>query len=64
VGKPEGHRPLGRLRRKWEDNIKIYLKEMGWDGLDLSGSGFCPVEDSCEHGNEPSDSTKYWDILK
>jgi hypothetical protein len=29
VGKPEGKRPLGRPRRRWEDNIKIYLKEVG-----------------------------------
>ena len=30
VGKPEGRRPLGRSRRKWEDNIKIDLREFGW----------------------------------
>ena len=29
VGKPEGKRPLGRPRRRWEDNIKMYLQEMG-----------------------------------
>ena len=29
VGKPEGKRPLGRPRRKWEDNIKMDLQEMG-----------------------------------
>jgi hypothetical protein len=28
VGKPEGKRPLGRPRRRWEDNIKIYLQEV------------------------------------
>jgi hypothetical protein len=33
VGKPEGKRPLGRPRRKWVDNIKIDLVEMGWCGL-------------------------------
>ena len=27
VGKPEGKRPLGRPRRRWEDNIKLYLRE-------------------------------------
>jgi hypothetical protein len=27
VGRPEGKRPLGRLRRRWKDNIKIYLRE-------------------------------------
>jgi hypothetical protein len=34
VGKPEGKRPLGRPRRRWVDNIKIYLREIGWDGVD------------------------------
>jgi hypothetical protein len=34
VGKPEGKRPLGRPRRRWVDNIKIYLREIGWDGMD------------------------------
>ena len=29
VGKPEGKRPLGRPRRRWEDNIKMELQEMG-----------------------------------
>ena len=35
VGKPEGKRPLGRPRRRWEDNIKIDLQEVGcgvWAG--------------------------------
>ena len=41
VGKPEGKRPLGRPRRRWEDNIKIDLKEVGGScgGLDGVGSG-------------------------
>jgi hypothetical protein len=29
MGKPEGRRPLGRPRRRWEDNIKMDLKEVG-----------------------------------
>ena len=29
VGKPEGKRPLGRTRRRWEDNIKVDLREVG-----------------------------------
>jgi hypothetical protein len=33
VGKPEGKRPLGRPRRKWEDNIKMELREVGCGGL-------------------------------
>jgi hypothetical protein len=33
--KPEGRRPLGRPRRRWEDNIKMDLREVGWGhGLD------------------------------
>jgi hypothetical protein len=34
VGKPEGKRPLGRPRRRWVDNIKIDLSEIGRDGVD------------------------------
>ena len=30
VKKPEGTRPLGRSRLRWEDNIKMYLLEVGW----------------------------------
>jgi hypothetical protein len=33
VGKPEGKIPLGRTRRRWVDNIKIDLRETGWDGM-------------------------------
>jgi hypothetical protein len=34
VGKPEGKKALGRPRRTWMDNIKMYLREIGWDGID------------------------------
>jgi hypothetical protein len=34
VGKPEGKRPVGRPRRRWVDNIKMDLREIGWDGMD------------------------------
>jgi hypothetical protein len=34
VGKPEGMRPLGNPRRRWVDNIKIDLREIGWGGVD------------------------------
>jgi hypothetical protein len=34
VGKPEGRRPLGRPRRRWEDNIKMDLREVGLGGMD------------------------------
>jgi hypothetical protein len=32
VGKPDGRRPLGRPRRRWEDNIKMDLLAVGWGG--------------------------------
>jgi hypothetical protein len=34
VGKPEGTRPLGRHRHRWEDNIKMDLRKVGWGGTD------------------------------
>jgi hypothetical protein len=34
VGKPEGKRPLGRPRRRWVDNIKMDLREIGCDDMD------------------------------
>jgi hypothetical protein len=34
VGKSEGKRPLGRPRRRLEDNIKMDLREIEWDGMD------------------------------
>jgi hypothetical protein len=34
VGKPEGKRPLGRPRCRWEDNIRMDLREAGWGGMD------------------------------
>jgi hypothetical protein len=38
VGKPEGKRPVGRPRRRWEDGIKMDLREIGWGcGLDPVG---------------------------
>jgi hypothetical protein len=34
MGKPEGNKPLGRPRRRWVDNIKMDLREIGWGGTD------------------------------
>jgi hypothetical protein len=34
VGKPEGKRTLGRHRRRWEDNIRVNLRERGWEVVD------------------------------
>jgi hypothetical protein len=35
VGNPEGKRPIGRPRRRLVDNVKMDLRELGWDGMDL-----------------------------
>jgi hypothetical protein len=53
VGKPAGKRPLGRPRRRWEDNTRMYLREIGLEGLD-----WMHLEGCCEHDNEPSGSLK------
>jgi hypothetical protein len=34
VGRPEGGRQVGRTRHRWEDNIKMDFKEVGWGGMD------------------------------
>jgi hypothetical protein len=34
VGQPEGKRPPGRQRRRWEGNITMDLREIGWNGMD------------------------------
>jgi hypothetical protein len=39
VGKPEGRRPLGRPRRRWVDNIRMDLGEVGWGDVDWIGCG-------------------------
>jgi hypothetical protein len=57
VRKTDGKRPLGRPRRRWEDEIKMDVTEIGWGGgLDSTGSGQGPVAGCCECGDEPSDS--------
>jgi hypothetical protein len=35
MGKPEGKRPVGRSRRRWEDGIRMDLREIGWGSVDL-----------------------------
>jgi hypothetical protein len=34
VGKPKGKRPLGRLRRRWEDGIRMDLRKIGWGSVE------------------------------
>ena len=54
VGKPEGTKPLGRPRRRWKDNIKKYLQEVGCLSVDWLRRG--QVVGTCDCGNEPSGS--------
>jgi hypothetical protein len=59
VGKPEGKRPLGRSRHRWEDNSKIGLQEVGW----LAWTGLMWLKigtggSTCKRGIEPSGSIK------
>ena len=64
VGKPEEKRPLGRPRRRWEDNIKVDLQEEGWGhGLDGAGSRWGQVAGTGECGNEPSCSLKCGEFI-
>jgi hypothetical protein len=64
MGKPEEKKPLGRPRRRWENNNKMDLQEVGWGhGLDLSGLEKEQVEGSCERGNDPSGFTKFEEFL-
>jgi hypothetical protein len=64
VLKPEGKKPLGRPKSRWEDNIKINLREVGcgaWTAFTWlrtgTGGGLCKCS------NEPSGSIKCWDFL-
>jgi len=34
IGKPEGKRPFGRTRHRWEDNIRMYIRELGRKNVD------------------------------
>jgi hypothetical protein len=69
VGKPGGKRSLGRPRRRWEDNIRMNLREIGWGGMDWivlaqDRDQWRALVNACEHGNEPSGSIKCWKILE
>jgi hypothetical protein len=60
VWRPEDKRPLGRHRRRWEDNIKMDLREIGIDGANWIRLAQDRVQVAVffEHGNEPSGSIK------
>jgi hypothetical protein len=65
VGKPEGKTPLGRPRRKWVDNIKMDLRQIGWDGenwIDMAQDR--DKWRALVNGIEPSGSIKCWEVLE
>jgi hypothetical protein len=64
VGRPEGERPLGRPRRRLEDNIKMDLREIGIDGANwIHLAQDSPMASFCEHCNDPSGSIRKQDIV-
>jgi len=64
-GKPEGKRPLGRPRCRWENNIKMDLQVVGCgrDGLDRASSGYEQLLGTGEYGYAPSCSIKFENFL-
>jgi hypothetical protein len=66
VGKPEKKRPLGRPRRRWEDNIRMYLGEVGWGDVDWIGlaQNRNRWRALCEVGIEPSDFMECWENIE
>jgi hypothetical protein len=52
VGNTKGKRPLGRTRDRWEDGIRMDLREIGWGGVELAQDRG-PVAGCCEYGDEP-----------
>jgi len=59
VRKHGGKRPLGKPRRRWEDNIKLDLQEVGCGGMDwIELAHDRQVASICDYGNEPSGSIK------
>jgi hypothetical protein len=64
VGKPEGMKPLGRPRRRWEDNIKMDLEEVGGglgDWMELAQDR--ELVGTCEYGEELSGSENAGNFL-
>jgi hypothetical protein len=58
VGKPEGKIPLGKPRRRWKDNIKRDLQEVGCGDMDWIDVAQDRVAGTCECGNELSGAIK------
>jgi hypothetical protein len=65
VGKPEGKRPLGRPRRRWVDNIRMDLGEVGWGDVDWIGLAQERNRwRTCEFGIKPLGSMKCWETIE
>jgi hypothetical protein len=62
--KSQKERDLGRPRRRWVDNIKIDLREIGRDGVNWIDLAQDKDQwgGSCEHGDEPSGFLKCWEV--
>jgi hypothetical protein len=65
VEKPKRRRLLGRPRHRWENNIKMDVRDVGWGhGLDRSVLGLGQVAGSFECGNDLSGSIKFGEVLE
>jgi hypothetical protein len=63
VGRPEGMGPLERNRRRWEDNIKINLQELGWGNVNWIDVASDRRWQTLLNANEPSRCIKCGEIL-
>jgi hypothetical protein len=68
VGKCEGKRPLIKPRRRWEDNMRMHLREIGWEGVDWmnlahDGDQWREHEHDNEHYNETLGLVKCGELL-
>jgi hypothetical protein len=64
VGKPEGKRPRGKPRRRWVDNIRMNLGEVGWgnvEWIDLAQDR--DRWKALVNANEPTNSIKCWEAI-
>jgi hypothetical protein len=63
VGQPEGKRPLGKPRHRWEDNVKIDFREIGLGCMDWIHLAQVRDQWNALVNIEPTDCIKYWKIL-
>jgi hypothetical protein len=69
VGKPEGQRPLGRPRRRWVDNDRMDLREVGWGVVDWIGlaqdrNKWRALVNSVLNLQDPCNVKKLWSCLR